>query len=310
MPTITLTHDQYAAYEEFLFSKEIERQHQLNNINEVNDDDSSDALNQESSYKGTFYVDPNCKTITEEPQTKENTYDVNSSLLIPTKFKKWKLDTKTRTTIVGTVEVFADTEETPTACVFYDGQTNSVGVYDYGVNEKIKHRCKEMIKRCKRSPDLDPSSKTTMRLVLLEVYPTLKGNRTNKPHLYPLTDYKNALDRMFTTKAECEKFINSYKMRNPQNEAPRYKKMMNAIDWYPKPLELLNIPQNILKRAEARHKVNLLFVFIYCFQKHLNSAHGDFVVEHYHTMENRQTIREVIETTIYKLKLTSYNGQR
>ena len=87
MPTITLTHEQYAAYEEFLFSKEIERQHQLNNN------------------KGTFYVDPNCKTITEEPQTKENTYDMNSSILIPTKFKKWKLDTKTRTTIGGTGKV-------------------------------------------------------------------------------------------------------------------------------------------------------------------------------------------------------------
>ena len=71
MPTITLTHEQYAAYEEFLFSKEIERQHQLNNNIEVNNDDSNDAPNLESFHKGTFYVDPNCKTITEEPQTKE-----------------------------------------------------------------------------------------------------------------------------------------------------------------------------------------------------------------------------------------------
>ena len=56
MPTITLTHDQYAAYEEFLFSKEIERQHQLNNNIEANNDDDNDAPNPESSYKGTFYV--------------------------------------------------------------------------------------------------------------------------------------------------------------------------------------------------------------------------------------------------------------
>ena len=78
MPTITLTHEQY---EEYLYSRELFSQHQLNNNIEVNNDDSSDAPNQESFHKGTFYVDPNCKTITEEPQTKENTYDMNSSLL-------------------------------------------------------------------------------------------------------------------------------------------------------------------------------------------------------------------------------------
>ena len=131
MPTITPEQHQ-----KLLYYEELERQHQLNNNIEVNDD-NNEPINPESFHKGTFYVDPNGKTITEKRPTKENTYDMNSSLLIPTKFQTWKLDTKTRTTIVGTVvEVYADTEETPTACVFYDGQTNSVGVYDYGLNEK------------------------------------------------------------------------------------------------------------------------------------------------------------------------------
>ena len=108
MPTITPEQHQ-----KLLYYEELERQHQLNNI-EVNDN-NNEPINPESFHKGTFYVDPNCKTITKKRPTKENTYDMNSSLLVPTKFKKWKLDTKTRTTIVNTVEVYADTEETPTA---------------------------------------------------------------------------------------------------------------------------------------------------------------------------------------------------
>ena len=79
MPTLTLTHYEYAKYIEFLALRQ--PQH-------------DDAPNQGSFYKGSFYIDPNGTCVTQERPTKENTYDMNTSLLIPTNFHKWKLDSK------------------------------------------------------------------------------------------------------------------------------------------------------------------------------------------------------------------------
>ena len=281
MPTLTLTHDEYAKYIEFLALRQPLR---------------NDAPNPKSFYKGCFYIDPNGTCVTQERPTTENTYDMNTSLLIPTNFHKWKLDSKTRTTIVGTIEVFADTEDTPTACLFYDGQINTVGVYDYGLHDKVKHRCKEMMKRIKRSPDLDPSSKKSMRLVLLEVYPRLKGNKTNKPHLYPLIDYKNALASMFTDKRQCEKAIDAYKIRNDKNESVRFRKLIEAIEWYPKTLELLGIPADIKAHVASKHHANKEHrAQVTKIKKYVASAFKFFEVAKYENDEQQDVFRVLSE---------------
>ena len=246
---------------------------------------ANDTPNAESFYKGTFYV--NNQTITQQPPTAAASYDMDSSLLIPTKFHKWTFNTKTKTTVVSAVEVFADTEETPTACVFFDGKTNAVGVYDYGLNDKTRQRRAEMMKRVERSPNL--ACKTTMRLVLLEVYPSLKGNSTNKAHLYPLTDYKNGLARIFTDKAQCLKAIRAYKTRNDKNESLRFRQLIETIEWYPKTLELLALPEDIKERAVLKHKANKENrALVTKMKKYVNDAYRFFEVAKYERDEQEE----------------------
>eukprot|EP00505_MAST-04D_sp_SCG-Rhode-Island_P001568 Stramenopile-MAST_4_protein_1568 len=71
--------------------------------------------------------------------------------------------------------------------------------------------------------------------------------------------------------------------------------MMNAIEWYPKPLELLNIPQDILKRAEARHKANKEHrAQVIKIKKYINSTFKFFEVAKYEKDE-QEDIFELFE---------------